>query len=326
LKRTVAELSLQRVLITGGTGLVGQSLVEALVRAGQRVRVFQRGSLPRGPELWRAVERAEGDVADARSLAVAMASVDAVVHAAGARSGDAALMWRANAIGSRLVAQAARAAGVRRFVQLSSAGVYGHSSGEPFAEGSATRPDDAYGHSKLEGESGVRAALAGSSTAWVVLRPFGVYGPRRLDLFREVQRRKIWLYGPTRNVVHPTHVDDVVQATLAALERAEQPGVRGEVFNVAGERALEHAALVRLVAERLGVSVRCLTTPSWVGDGLQRMSQLGDVVPAALRRPRLVSRAGDTSKARARLGFEPERLELALDATIQAARSARQLS
>lgn len=310
-----------RILVTGGTGFLGQTLIERLLTAGKQVRVFQRSAVPRGSEVWRSVEQIQGDIGDHRVFELALRDVTAVIHAAGARSGDAAAMWRTNAIGTRAVARAVRAAGVRRFVHISSAGVYGHSAGAAFTEDSATRADDAYGHSKLEAERAVVAALAGCDTAWVILRPFGIYGVRRLDLFREVQRRKVWLYGPTRTIVHPTHVDDVANATLCAVERAEEAGVRGGTFNVAGERALDHRSLVQLVAQRLGVRPRYVSAPDWLAS-MGEKSQLGLLLPSGLMPPAVISRAGDTRRARERLSFAPIPLERALEATIQAARDA----
>jgi UDP-glucose 4-epimerase len=314
------------ILVTGGTGFVGHHVVRALADRGERVRVASRRPLE--SDLLRpGVEARATDLCDGESVASALAGVTTVIHlaAAGLRTDDALReMWAINVEGTRVLARGAAQAGVARFVHMSSAGVYGDSGdGVPLKEADPPAPLTAYQRSKLESEQAVGEELSRSATAWAVLRPYGIYGPGRrksLQFFRDVQRRRLWFYGPTRVVLHPTYVGDVVQATLSALDRIEATGVHGEVFNVGGERPLAHFDFVRLIAGRLGVRPLRLAVPSWMGAAARPFARLG--VPGAERfARRAITYAVDTSKARRVLGFAPQPLESGLDETIRWARS-----
>ena len=110
-----------RVVVTGATGHVGSNLVRALLRRGDEVRVMVRGQQRSLEGL--EVERVTGDVRDADSLRAAFAGAEIVYHLAAVISitGDPSGMVRAvNVDGTRRVAEAALAAGVRRLVHCSS--------------------------------------------------------------------------------------------------------------------------------------------------------------------------------------------------------------
>ena len=117
----------------------------------------------------------------------------------------------------------------------------------------------------------------------------------------------------------------MVDAVLKALALAHTPGVRGEAFNVAGERPVEHFEYVQLVAARLGVTVTRLGTPGWANRLLAAAAPLAPPSLARLAGPAVVSRTADTSKARRQLGFRPLPLEEGVEATIRAARAAGSL-
>jgi nucleoside-diphosphate-sugar epimerase len=308
------------VLVTGGTGLVGQSLVEALLRGGARVRVLSRA---RKADIasQAAVEMVTGDISDTKTLRQAMTDVEAVIHAAAAVSGPAASLWRTNVTGSRLVAHEAKRARVTRFVHLSSAGVYGSGDGRHFLETDTPHPEDAYACSKLEAEIGIRSELRDSDVKWAILRPCGIYGARRIEFFLEVRRRRVWFYGPSTVVVHPTHVDDVIAASLAALERVSLANVNGETFNVAGERALPHFDYVQQIARRLGVSVHRVSSPAWLTRKLRPVASFAAPQLSPRLAERVTSRAADLEKTRSILGFEPLALETAIDKTVRQAQA-----
>jgi nucleoside-diphosphate-sugar epimerase len=268
---------------------------------------------------------------DPPSLASALEGVSTLVHLAAIlpRPGEPHRdLWETNVEGTRSIARAARTAGVARFVHVSSAGVYGDGDVEaPHRESAACQPTDEYERSKLESEKALAEDLRGSQVAWTVLRPGGIYGPGRsssADFYRRVARRRLWLHGPARFVVHPTHVRDLVQAILLVLDN---PDLAGETINVGGDRPIDYRELVKMVARRLGVRAAHIGLPYPVAWTLSRTGEtllgaFGAPPPARLRRlgRRLVSRALDTSKARDRLGFAPLTLERGLDETIDWAR------
>lgn len=316
------------ILVTGGTGFVGRALIERLVERGSAVRTVSRqregcpGGLPDGLQVH------VGDLRDAATLDAALDHVHTVVHLAGAVQGSAEQLNAANCDAAAALAAAARRAGVRWFVHLSSAGVYGDAPhAQPSRETDALRARTPYERSKLAGERAVTETL-GAAVGHVVLRPAGIYGgarPATQQFLRRVASRRWWLSAPPTVIVHPTYIDDVLQALLACIDR---PDLHGEVFNVAGERALALDEWAQVVARALGKPLHRLALPDWSVVPPARalaatMQRLGLQPPErCLRAARPVMARGlDTSKARARLGFVPTPMAQALQATIAQARA-----
>ncbi|WP_066651009.1 MULTISPECIES: NAD-dependent epimerase/dehydratase family protein [Sphingomonas] len=153
--------------ITGGTGFVGGALIDAAVAAGHQVKALARRPQPaRDGVSWIA-----GALDQPETLATLASGAEAVIHAAGVvNAPDRAGFVEGNITGTRAMLAAAQAAGVARFVHVSSL--------------AAREPTlSTYGWSKAEAE----AAVAAAPLDWVMVRPPGVYGPgdrEMLDLFR----------------------------------------------------------------------------------------------------------------------------------------------
>lgn len=312
------------ILVTGGQGFVGRHVVARLVHGAHAVRVLTRS--PGRAVIPQGLQEVEGDLLDPRSLARAVAGVDAVVHlAARLDAEDEGGLMDVNVEGSRRLAAAARDAGVGRFIHCSSAGVYGDGEERrPFREEDPPNPGTPYERSKLLGEEAVREELRSSGVCWTVLRPSGVYGPDRpatAALFRQVAGRRVWAHGPTTVVVHPTHADDVAQAVALVLDAS---GLCGETLNVAGERALSYRELLDEIGARVGRRPVHLALPAWTasvaatGSRVARATGLGD--PALLGRlsRRLVNRSVDIGRITAALGYAPVPLAQGLDETARA--------
>ena len=176
-----------KALVTGGTGLVGRYIVETLLQAGCDVTVAGRnppadGLFPRAVAFRAATLDPDG--IDENLLA----GIDAVVHAAfdhlpgryrGGEGDDPDRFRRTNLDGSIRLFEAARRAGVRRAVFLSSRAVYdGVTPGTPLTEDLALQPASLYGEIKLSGEQAL-AALNAPGFATSSLRLTGVYGDLR---------------------------------------------------------------------------------------------------------------------------------------------------
>lgn len=161
--------------LTGATGFIGQHLLRELPKRGHRLRVLLRR--PATAPL-NAASAVIGDLARPMNMSAALEGVDAVIHSAGlahAMSGVPEDDYRVlNTEATIGLARAARRAGARRFVFLSSIRAQcGPSADGVLTETMEPRPTDAYGRSKLAAERG----LAELDIDWVALRAVLVYGP-----------------------------------------------------------------------------------------------------------------------------------------------------
>ena len=172
-----------RVFVTGATGFVGSHITQRFVESGFRVRCGQRNtSSGRWLENLE-VEPWTFELGDPKGFQAALDDVDVVVHAAGVTSARTEAVFRAvNTDGTVELAKAARCAGVRRFVYISSLAARGP---DRALQPGRDLPISPYGVSKLEAESGLRALVADLEV--IVLRPVTVYGPRDSDLLRSLK-------------------------------------------------------------------------------------------------------------------------------------------
>jgi len=232
----------RRVLVTGGTGFVGSALVRAFLDAGYPVRALVRATSGRSNLAGLDIEIAEGDVCDAAAVARAMAGISYVVHAAAdyrlwAADPDAIL--RTNFEGTRIVMQAALAAGVERIVYTSSVATLGLRSDAQAADESLPLSQQAaigaYKRSKVVAERWVEAMAAKERLPAVIVNPSTPVGPR--DIRPTPTGRMIIAAAAGRmpafvdTGLNFVHVDDVAAGHIAALER----GRVGERYILGGD-------------------------------------------------------------------------------------------
>src|SRR6476661_5358137 len=174
-KKTEKQARKKLVALTGATGFIGQYLLKELAKRGYRLRVLLRRPtvLPGG-----CASAVIGDLAKPYNMTEALADVDAVIHTAGlaqAMSGVPEDDYRViNTEATINLARAARRAGAKRFIFLSSIRAQcGPTADTVLTEALEPSPTDAYGRSKLEAERG----LAELDIDWVSLRAALVYGP-----------------------------------------------------------------------------------------------------------------------------------------------------
>jgi nucleoside-diphosphate-sugar epimerase len=280
-----------RVLVTGASGFVGYHVAERLVRAGRPVRCLVRRTSSRSRLAPLGVELAEGDVAGGagpgggQALVDACAGCEAVVHSAGITNAvHPADYFRVNAEGTLRLWMAAEAAGVRRFLLVSSLAAAGPSPGDiPQDETVEPHPINAYGRSKLEAERVVLGV--GGPVAAVVVRPPAVYGPGDaaiLTLVRAARRGWFPRVGKAARRLSLVHGADLAEGILLALER----GAAGRVYYLTDGDVHDLWEVALAMAAALGRGVRPLPLPRaalWLG-------ALGGEVAAALtRRPALLN-------------------------------------
>jgi nucleoside-diphosphate-sugar epimerase len=260
-------------LITGGSGFLGWRLARALVAKGETVRVFD---LARSEALPAQVEFIKGDVQDAAALTQAAIGAEVIHHLVGimpqARAPEP-VMQAVNVEGTRNALAAARSAGVRRFVFLSSMEVYGYPVRAPFTEDHTLAPIGAYGRNKVEAEALCVQSHRDYGLETVSLRPSTLVGPgineatfnSLLDLLNHPP--PIFpVPGGGKSRFQMTHVDDCVSAGLLAAAR---PGVAGLAFNIGADNTLTMRDQVAEIFSRLGrPAPRFLPIPSGLARGL----------------------------------------------------------
>jgi dihydroflavonol-4-reductase len=175
----------KRVLVTGGTGMVGSCIIQVLLARGHRVRALVRSPDKGRALLPAACELVQGDVTAPETLAPAATGCEWVFHAAGFPEQwmrDPATFDRINAEGTANMVAAARAAGAGRFVLTSTIDVFRWRKGETYdeAELDPEPKQTPYERSKQRADQIVADAVAGGLDA-VFLHPSAVYGPAPSD-------------------------------------------------------------------------------------------------------------------------------------------------
>lgn len=275
------------VLVTGANGFIGRRLVERLANEGLTVRAtYRRAPGDQHPLIeWLQVSGLE-DPADLSRL---VAGVDTVIHLAGlahqigrAGEGRADEFHRANATATSLLAAASAAAGVRRFIFISSIAVMGTRSSQPLDATLPANPQTDYGRSKLEGELALERALQGSRTDWCILRPPVVYGPSNPGnmqrLLRLINTGMPLPFGAIRNRRSFLFIDNLVDAIVMVLRA---PGVIRERYVIGDGTDLSTPALVRALADASGRRVTLVPIPVFL---LRTMALGADLVGKVARR------------------------------------------
>ena len=229
------------ILVTGATGKVGSRLSKRLAARGDRVRALVRDPA-RAAELRDAgIELVVGDLLDEGSLAAAVRSVDAVVHCAAFFRGATPEQAHAvNDLGTQNLANAARAASVKRFVFTSTGLVYGPNGGGLASEDDACAPTSAYPVSKLAAE---RFLLAMDGIDVRVLRLPFVYGDGDAHIAEAIPMMRAFSPNQRLSIAH--HVD-VAQAVSLLLDA---PSPSHSIYNVVDDETPDLVTLFASVGE-----------------------------------------------------------------------------
>jgi len=257
------------LLVTGASGFVGQAVCRQAAARGLRVRAVVRDAYPeidgvafaKVPGLDAATDWTSA-LADCRSVVHAAARVHIMSDTA---SDPLAEFRRVNVQGTLQLARQAAAAGVRRFVFVSSVKVHGESTtpGHPFTAHDTPAPEDPYGISKLEAEQGLRQIAAETGLEVAIVRPPLVYGPGVKANFASLLR---WL-GRGRplplGAVHDNRrslvaLDNLVDLLLAC---ADHPAAAHQTFLVSDGEDLSTTALLQRMGQALNRPVRLLPVP-----------------------------------------------------------------
>lgn len=292
------------VLVTGANGFIGRILCDVLAAGGHRVRKAVRAADPGDPGA-----AVVGDVGERTDWRAALVSASYVVHLAARThvlretvSNPIAEYRRINVRGTERLARSAAALGVRRLVFLSSVKVNGEAtSGRPYMEGDAPRPEDAYGISKWEAEQALARVAAETGLEVVVLRPPLVYGPgvkgnflRLMNLIARGVPLPLGAIANRRSLIYAGNLADAIVKALAARDAA------GKTYLLNDGEDVSTPELARLLAQSLGVRPRLMPVP---------LAVLILAATLAGKRAELARLAGslqvDSTRIRRELGWRP---------------------
>lgn len=315
-----------KTLVTGSPGWLGTRLVQVLVRGDPEIGTFEhyperqvRCLVLPGIDVSvleaMSVEIVFGDIRKPETLSKAVNGIDTIFHCAGVihpkRVKD---FYDINTIGTKNLLAAAKEAGVRRFIYVSSnsvAGVNTHRS-KLMTEVDSPRPYKHYGKSKLLAEKAVLEACKSGALESVVIRPCWYYGPgqpeRQTQLFRMIKYGKVPLFGNGENLRSMSYIDNAIMGLLLA-EKSEI--AKGKIYWIADSEPYSTIEIYRVIAKLLEVKLKFRKIPKSVSKAFELL----DTMIQGLRfYSSYIHVAGEMAKdiacsidlARSELGYEPK--------------------
>lgn len=295
-----------RILVTGGCGFIGSEFIRQQLATNSLVRIVNLDKLTYAGNLENLTaiandpryEFVHGDIADQRCVdeVLSRGPVDALVNFAAESHVDRSLLdsgpfIQTNVIGTQVLLDASRRAGIRRFVQVSTDEVYGSlgATGK-FTEETPLAPNSPYSASKAAADLLVRAYQHSFEFPAIITRCSNNYGPyqfpeKLLPLFitNLMSDQAVPVYGTGQNVRDWIHVSDHCRGIAAALEK----GRPGEIYNFGGMTEKTNLEITHLLLDLLG---RPKSLIRFVAD------RPGHDLRYAI----------DCSKARSELGWQPQ--------------------
>jgi len=268
------DLAGKRVLVTGGDGFIGSHLVEALVPICGRVRAlaqynsFNDWGWLEGLPCLGDVEVVTGDVRDAALCRELLDGIDVVFHLAALI--PIPYSYRApesfvdtNVKGTLNLCQAARAAGVARFVHTSTSEVYGTAQYVPMDERHPLSPQSPYSASKIGADAVALSFFHAFGLPSVVARPFNTYGPRQSaravipTIISQIAAGATTVrLGDLTTTRDFTFVEDTCRGLIAVAALDAGPG---DVFNIGSNEEIAIGDLVSLIGRSMGVAAMAAT-------------------------------------------------------------------
>jgi nucleoside-diphosphate-sugar epimerase len=278
----------KRLLVTGGAGFVGSNLADALLQKGFEVRIIDNFCIGRHERIDPRSELIAEDIQYPSKIRSAFEDVDCVFHMAALPRVPLSIAvpvatHMVNVVGTLNVLEAARDAGVRRFIYSSSASVYGDQPELPLREDMMPNPLNPYGLQKLVGEQYTRMfhRLFGMET--LSLRYFSVFGPNMsaegtalsaIIAFIRARRSEqpLTIYGDGTQTRDFIHVQDVIKANILAMDAQVADG---RTLNVGQGKSVSINYIAALVG---GLTINLPPRPGDARDTLADFSQAEKVL------------------------------------------------
>lgn len=263
-----------KLLVTGGCGFIGSNFIRHLLTRYPDIQVVNLDKLTYAgnPENLRDIEHdpryqfIKGDICDRVTVDDAISGCESVVNFAAESHVDRSIaesrnFIRTGVIGVQVLLDAARNAGVSRFIQISTDEVYGSIREGVFTEESPLQPSSPYSAAKAAGDLLALSYFKTYGMPVVITRSSNNYGPwqypeKLIPLFTTncIERKTLPLYGDGMNVREWIHVLDNCRAIDLVMRR----GVPGEVYNISSGMEMSNIGIARLIVETLGASADCI--------------------------------------------------------------------
>jgi len=265
-----------KLVVTGGAGFIGSNFIRYILARHSRYSIRDLDKLTYSGNLHtlRDIEKnkrhtfVRGDIGDCHKVQEVLKGVDAVVHFAAESHVDRSILdstafIKTNVLGTQCLLDAARHAGVKRFILVSTDEVYGSApSGEKFKEDSLIAPNSPYAASKAGADLLARAYFRTYGFPVIITRCTNNYGPYQypekfipLIITRALQGEKIPVYGDGLQIRDWIHVMD----HCAGLDAALHQGREGEIYNLGAGNEWTNLDIARRILQLLGKSDSLLT-------------------------------------------------------------------
>ena len=304
-----------KVAIIGATGFIGRHLCEKCVERGDSVTALVRNSYAEDFFIRNGASTVRAEITE-ESLVSTCAGADVVFNLAGAlgkwgKSREE--MEFVNSVAPGMIVACASKCGATMVVHASTAGVSGPlPDGTIASEETESKPVTDYQQTKFDGEIAALREHERVGIPLVIVRPAFVYGPgdmHKLSLFKATRKRRMVLVNGGRSLLHPVHVNDLVDGMLLAAERAQG---RGEAIILAGPKPASTREIVRTIALSVKVAPPGLSAPEGLLLGAACIAEaagrlIGKEPPLTRSRVKLLSEnyAYSTKKAETEIGFRP---------------------
>jgi nucleoside-diphosphate-sugar epimerase len=306
---------MSKILVTGGTGLIGSHLIKRLIKNNEvKCLVLKNSDIKTLDE---GVKVVYGDITDIQSIKSAFKDIDIVFHLAAAFKKDLPknatkdIYYNINVKGTENVLEICKQNEVERVIHFSASGVYGHSSDTPLNENSSYKPTNPYEESKVEGE---KIALRYNSLGLpvTIIQPTIVYGPGEtvafLRLFKAIKDGTFRIIGNGENKLHLVYVENLVDGIILASKEKKAIVQR---YLIGDDRAYPISEIVETIASELGVKIPKMKIPYLVAKvGAVPFEILGKIMKVRPPLSRYTvdflskNRVYDISKAKKELGYK----------------------
>lgn len=301
---------MREIFVTGASGFFGGVLKRRLLAEGFAVTNID---LVRDEDTHANLTSIQGDIRDAALLAHTFAEhkFEAVFHCAAMLAHDVKdddLLWTSNVDGTRLVAEAALAAGVTKVVNISSNCLWGENLGHVVAEDETPAPVELYGRSKLAAEEELaKLIVAHPELQAITLRCPTIIDMGRLGLLAILfefidDGKKVWVVGDGSNRYQFIYAQDLATACLQCLDYAGS-----NLFHIGSDSVPTMRGMYESVIREAGSKARVASLPKAPAIALMKLAHKLDISPLGPYHYRMIAESFvfDTTRIRRELGWEP---------------------